>query len=75
MLAKVGALALSVLVGAETFAMAAAILWPLAAITGLGVDGRTAALVVAGLLGAGAAIWIGRRAARSTRQTSSDDRR
>lgn len=75
MLEKLGALALMVLVGAETFAMAAAILWSAAAIAGLGADGRTAALVLAGLLGVGAAIWIGRRAARSARQASGDDRR
>lgn len=75
MLEKLGALALMVPVGAETFAMAVAILWPLAAIAGLGADGRTAALALAGPLGAAAAVWMGRRAARSARQASSDERR
>lgn len=59
-----GLVSLGVLVGVETFAFAAAVLWPIAAGARAGRSVETAALVASGLLGVWAAAAIMRRARR-----------
>jgi hypothetical protein len=72
MLAKVGALSLIVLVGAEAFVMSAAVLLSAAALAHLGSDARFYALVLSGLLGVAAAVWMGVTAARTATKAQQD---
>lgn len=62
MLAKLGLAALVILVGSETFALSAAVLWPLAALSHLGAAVQNGALILSGLLGVVAGVAIFRMA-------------
>lgn len=65
MLAKVGFIALVVLVGSEAFVMVSAVLYPLAAMLHLGAPVQKAALGLALIAGLAAGAWIGASAARN----------
>ncbi len=58
MLAKIGLLALAVLIASESFAVSAAILWPLAVLWHLSRTYQTGAFGVAALIGALAGGWM-----------------
>jgi hypothetical protein len=62
MFARIGLLALAVMVGSEAFVASATILWPLAAIAHLGAMFENGALAVALILGVAAGVWLWQRA-------------
>ncbi|MGE0407914.1 MAG: hypothetical protein AB7P23_01480 [Amphiplicatus sp.] len=70
MLARLGVVALVVLLGSETFVMSGAVLWPIAALLHLGTSAQIGALALAALMGAGAGGWIGWRAMKVKGETS-----
>jgi len=65
MFAQLGLAALVVLVGVETFALSAAILWSLAALADLGAAVEDGALIIAGVLGVAAGYAMARLAIKS----------
>lgn len=72
MLAKIGALSLVLLVGAEAFVMSAAMLLSAAALAHVGSPGQSYALALSGILGVAAAIWMGVTAARTAKRPNAD---
>lgn len=75
MIAKIGFIALVLLVGAESFVGAAAIFWPLTALAHLGRPFEIAAFGLAGIVGAAAAVWMGAVAIRAEKALQEESRR
>lgn len=64
MLARIGLLALALMVGSEAFVASATVLWPIAALSHLGTLFENGAIGFALLLGAAAACWLWLRATK-----------
>lgn len=72
MLAKIGALALVLMVGAEAFVMSAAVLLSAAALAHASAQAQTYLLALSVILGVAAAIWMGVTAAQTAKKSKTD---